>query len=352
MKKVMVVSYCTWTSLGSILQAMGLKQALLSLGYKSEIILDHKFKQYSNNRITNVKSLVAFVYRLIHQKDIKESYRKRNDFINNHMDTLYFGNYDELSNEPFLDSSCVYLAGSDQIWNPDQCNPVFFLDFAKDNKIISYAASMGKTEISAENKDRFMMLLSNFDEISVREQECADVIHDLLGKNVVVNIDPTFLISSQEWRSYEEPYNIKKPYILLYMLYWDMDYKQQIIDLKKRTGLPVYAISNGLSRVYADKYLLNVGPSEFLWLIDHAEYVITSSFHGVAFSTIFNKKFSAIINPALPSRISHLLQLLSIPEISISKLDKEGNFNYPVINNRIIDERKNGMQYLQRVLQE
>ena len=34
-----------------------------------------------------------------------------------------------------------------------------------------------------------------------------------------------------------------------------------------------------------------IGPREFLGLIKNAEYVITDSFHAIAFSIIFNKVF-------------------------------------------------------------
>lgn len=352
MKKVMVVSYCTWTSLGSILQALGLKKALSKSGYESVIVLDRSSRQYGKSNKKNIKSFIEFLYKTLNHKKLVGAYSKRIDFVDQNMDVLYYGDYNELTMPTFLDPSYIYLAGSDQIWNPDQCNPMFFLDFAKDKKRISYAASMGKTIIESEKKEVFRNLLNNFDSISVREQECADVIRDLTDKEISVNIDPTFLVSAEEWRKYETPYKIGKPYILLYMLYWNKDYKKQIIALKKKTGLPVVAVCNGLSRVYADEYLLDVGVGEFLWLIDNAQYVITSSFHGVAFSAIFNKKFSAMINPALPSRITNLMRLLSIPEVHITELDGTTDFNYELINQKIQEEREKSINYLQRELTE
>ena len=97
------------------------------------------------------------------------------------------------------------------------------------------------------------------------------------------------------------------------MLYWDKSCKEKIKRLKKQTGMKVYAIADGLSNVCADAVLYDVGVEEFLWLVDNAKYVITSSFHGTAFAAIFNKKFSTIINPKAPSRIENIMNKLSLP---------------------------------------
>ena len=244
----------------------------------------------------------------------------------------------------------VYLSGSDQVWNPDICSPLFFLEFAKESKRISYAASMGKTELSPEKEKLIQEKLVPFERVSVREQECAEVLQKLTDKDISVHIDPTFLIDIEEWRCLEKSYKVKGPYILLYMLYWNDDCKKQVKKLKKKTGLPVYAICSELSRVYADKRLYDVGVEEFIWLIDHAEYVVTSSFHGVALSTIFEKRFSAVINPAIPSRIEHILRLLGLPRVRIDELDKTDLFDYETVNVKIKKERQRSVEYLQEAI--
>jgi len=81
--------------------------------------------------------------------------------------------------------------------------------------------------------------------------------------------------------------------------------------------------------------------------VDHAEYVITSSFHGAAFATIFNKKFAAVVNPALPSRMENLLRTLEIPHISIGQLDTAEDFDYRAVNERIAHQRITALAYLE-----
>jgi polysaccharide pyruvyl transferase WcaK-like protein len=266
------------------------------------------------------------------------------------MNVETYEQYEELAGQAQPD--VCYLTGSDQIWNPDRCYKHFFLEFVRSGKCISYAASMGKTDIPTENQDKFRLLMQRLDRISVRETQCRDVLQPLTEKKIEVHIDPTLLMGREEWRQYEKPYPVRGPYILVYMIYWNPSCKEQLKELKRRTGLPVYAVCSGLSRVYADKKLFDVGVEEFLWLIDHAEYVVTSSFHGVAMSTVFEKKFAAVVNPDSPSRIQHLMQTLGIPEVSISELDSAEDFDYYAINDKILQERVRAIQYLKEAISE
>ena len=352
MKKVNIVTFCTWTSIGSILQAFGLKEALAKNDCGSTILLPADENLLSTTRVHSLKTLLSRIFQMMIHKKRQVVFRKRCDFISQNLDTVSYENDSQLTQlVQQYDTSC-YLAGSDQIWHPDRCDKHFFLEFVRSGKCISYAASMGKTEIPPENVDKFRQLMQRLDRISVREIQCRDVLQPLTEKNIDVHIDPTFLMETDTWRQYEKPYPVREPYILVYMIYWDPSCKAQLQELKRRTGLPVYAVCSGLSRVYADKKLFDVGVEEFLWLVDHAEYVVTSSFHGAAMSTIFGKKFATVVNPGSPSRIRNLLQTLGIPEVPIHKLDTTNLFDYETIRTRIADERNKGMQYLEEAVDE
>ena len=347
MKSIRIVTFCTSSSIGSVLQSFALKKALLKRGYESKLLLEREKERKIN--VFDPKRLCRELFKIALNQKLAEAVCKRQKFISEHMDIIYYEDERELLTVTAADDAECYLAGSDQIWNPGWCPPVFFLDFAENKKRVSYAASMGDTLFSDEKKADFIRLIKNFDRISVRESECAKVIKSLTDLDSEVHIDPTFLIDVQEWRQYEMPYNIKEPYILLYMLYWDDSLKEKIKELKKKTGLKVYTIKNGLSQAYGDHFLYDVGIKDFLWLVDHAEYVVTSSFHGVAMSAVFNKKFSAVINPKSPSRIENLLRILSIPHVEINRLD-EADIDYRTVNQRIAEERERGLDYLQEVI--
>ncbi len=354
MKKTYTVTYCEWSSYGSILQSLALQKSLKKYGIENKIIKAEPkpLDRYKNERLTfsSPKEFIKKFLNLLILGKTAKRYKKCQNFINNNADIEYFGNYDNLKNNP-PEADC-FIAGSDQIWHPDHCNKTFFLDFAKNNtKKISYAASMGKTTVGEEKKDEFKRLINNFDTISVRESDNIDVIRQFTDKNVVSHIDPTFLLSKEEWEGYQKKYSIKKPYILVYAIYWNESLNLKLKSLSKKTGLPIIAICTSLNKVTANKKIYDADVSEFLWLINNAEYIITSSFHGVAFSTIFNKQFSAVINPRLPSRITCLMQNLEIPIISIENLcEKEYQINYDTVNLNILKEKEKSITYLLKEL--
>lgn len=347
--KTYTVTYCEWHSYGSMMQAIGLQKTLNNLNIENKIIKaenepNAKYKLQFDKKIT-LRAIVKNFYDLIFYQKKSYKYYKTLEFMKANVNIAYMGDYAELCQNPPL-CDC-FIAGSDQIWHPNYCHPLFFLDFVKDKtKKISYAASMGKTLIKKEMENEFRRLINNIDEISVREVDNAEILSKYVDKDILVNIDPTFLLSADEWRKYQKPYKINKPYILVYAIYWDLELNKKLKKLSKESGLKTIAISSTFDKVRVDKKLYDVDPGEFLWLIDNAEYVVTSSFHGVAFSTIFNKKFSTVINPALPSRIKCLTNLLSIPIVPIDELSKLGDFDYPIINTKIELEKKKSLSYL------
>lgn len=351
MKQCKVLTFCTWTSIGSILQSYGLKKALEQLECKSTILLPARTNDFFVGKVHSVKSFISFVFQMFIHNHRIAAHHKRLSYIEKALDLQYYGDYAELVALDKNEEECVYIAGSDQIWNPDQCRKSFFLDFVRNHRCISYGASMGKTEIHPDKQEVIKGYLSKFDHISVREEQCRESLQPLTGKDISVHIDPTFLITNSDWRSQEKPYGIQGSYILVYMIYWNKTCKEQIKELKRRTGLPVYAVCSGLSRVYADHYLFDVGVEEFLWLVDHAEYVVTSSFHGAAMSAIFNKRFSAVINPATPSRIQNLMDKLKIPRVPIECLPDQ-EFDYTTICARMELERLRGLHYLNEAVNE
>lgn len=350
MKKVRIITFCTWTSIGSILQSCAVAKTLKSCGYDAELWLEEHQRTLHKRRPRSLREYLKWAYKALRSRDFKAAHEKRQAFIQTHMDAEYLPGYEAFVQKAAENQDDIYLAGSDQIWNPDRCDPLFFLDFAKNSKRITYAASMGKTEIRREKEDQFKTLLRSIDRISVREKDCVEALQALTDAQISVHIDPTFLIDTDMWRELEKAYPIKEPYILLYMIYWNSDCKKQIIELKKRTGLPVYAICPDVSRVYADKHLYDVGVDEFLWLVDHAQYVVTSSFHGAAFSILFRKKFAAVVNPALPSRIENILNLLSVPLVPIQELDSANSFDYDVVFENIEKERQRSINYLKEAI--
>ncbi len=351
-KKVYVSTFCVMTSYGSILQSFALKKVLEKIGVTS-VILNEK----SDNNINSykfyrkgfgIKDLIYNLDRFLNKKQISERFKKNLAFIDKNMDIETVESYSDLKTKDF--DTDIFLAGSDQIFHPDVCNPLFFLDFAPLNsKKISYAASMGSLDIRDEKKQEFVRLINNFDYISLRENDSEELVSSLTDKEVTVNCDPTFLFTADEWRSIEKPCNIKGKYILVFPIYWHKSLNKELESLHKRTGLPIVLISDNFW-IYHQKIIKNAGVDEFLWLIDNAEYVVTSSFHGAALSLNFNKKVSMVINNKAPSRLNSLSKLFDYPIIPIGDIDRFEGFDFDKVNKIKEAETQRSLLYLKRTI--
>lgn len=352
MKTVDIVTYCEWNSYGSILQALALKHHLTSLGcnvnhLRLDTISSKKAKLYFKGK--NVKTLLINADRFIHRKKLQRRFNIAKDFFAKNFNFLTYSDYEHLKSEP--PSADAFIAGSDQIWNPTSFNPFFYLGFVSDSeKRISYAASMGVSKIPEKVKAEWHNSIQSFGHISVREAEVKALIESETDKEVSLHIDPTFLVDKEAWRAISKPYKIKSPYILVYALYWDKKFNAELKALHKKTGLPVIAISSQLQQVYAQKKLYDVSTEEFLWLFDNAEYVVTSSFHGVAFSIIFEKNFSTVVNPQKPSRLNAVLNTFGIENTAISDLSETTGPDYEKIKKIIHTERDRSNEYLCRAI--
>lgn len=180
----------------------------------------------------------------------------------------------------------AFIAGSDQIWNTTFgfVTDNYFLPFKHPCKV-AYAASFGVESIPYTQN--IVDSLNNLKALSVREEAGAKIIKDLTGREAPVLVDPTLLLTQDAWRDvFQKPEGAKScGYILTYFL--SAKSKDAIQKLKEVKGEKlVYELKDP-----KDKVVKNAGPSEFLWLFDHADLILTDSFHACVFSFLFNKPF-------------------------------------------------------------
>ena len=207
---------------------------------------------------------------------------KNKDWADRHIQICK--NFDGLQEN--IDEYAFFVVGSDQVWNPYFENlPANFLQFAPQSKRISYAASIAYPEIPREKEAVYRSGLSSMHAISMREQEGADTVKKLTGRDVPVHVDPTLLLTPDEWRGVN-----RKPawyhgedYLLTYFLGPMPDVVRCVAA---ETGL---TLLNLLDRSVYEHYV--TGVDEFLWAIEHARLVYTDSFHGTVFSILFQRPF-------------------------------------------------------------
>lgn len=200
----------------------------------------------------------------------------------------------------------IYIVGSDVVWAQGHysVNKIKFLRF-KTNKFakkVAYAASFGRNWIPKENVRYIKKCLNDFDMISLREFSALQMLRSYGINNAVHALDPTLLLPMEEWSKLEvKPANIiTDSFAFVYLLGTDKTQRERITAWSRQNNLPIITIpyANGLENEYdssfGDIQLMDCSPEEWIWLIHHAEYVITDSFHGIVFSTIFEKSFFAV----------------------------------------------------------
>lgn len=351
MKTAIVSSYCDWNSVGSVLQAQALQETLNTIGVKSAVLRKREVVDVRKIFLEakTIKQAVATAIDWLDLANMGKRKRKNEEYIARKIRNYVFEKYEDVFvNIPQAD---VYIAGSDQIWNPRIDRPDFFLQYVEESsKCISYAASLGVSVLPKEQCEQFTEKFRKFSHISVRESDMVQTLEGLVPVKPVVHIDPTLLKTPEEWRKDSKEYKVRKPYILVYPIFWKREFNSELKELHKRTGCDIISIHYGVRNIYCTKQIQDVDPGEFIWLVDHAEGVVTSSFHGVAFSIIFNKKFSAVINPQSPSRIQSLLGLLGITTPEIAGCCSDFDVDYAAVNRKIKLEKERSLDYLRSAI--
>lgn len=290
---------------GASLQAYALQKYLQNEGhyveiinYKPEYLRHFKLWWMPNSKfdrpiIRNIYRIVKFPKRLWERifskrKKAFDKFTKKYLHVTN---ATYFSYENLVEKVPEAD---VYIAGSDQIWNPlfqNGKDPAFFLGFVPcGKKKISYAASFAVSAINDVDAKQMKSFLKTFDYISVREQSGLDILESM-GLTGIQVVDPIFLLSVEEWREMEQKKIDQKEFLLVY----DFDGNSIIQEIceKYRLNKNVRILSV-FDMERANEKGSDFGPCEFLTAIDQAEFVVSNSFHATAFSILFHKDFIVV----------------------------------------------------------
>ena len=259
----------------------------------------------------------------------------------------------------------IYITGSDQVWNPLMpfINDPYFLTFTKKGSILSsYASSFGIDTLDELHKKTYRDWLKSYTYISVRENSGADIVEEIIETRPKVTLDPVFLLNVDQWtKVMTRPYDFNlKSFVFLYLLNFDEIIFNNACSISRKRGLPLIVVlseKKSLPTSFAMQ-LVDVGPSEWLWLIKNADMVITNSFHGTAFSIIFRKAMAVFVRGgvATNSRILTLLELFQLKDhlFEISHFSADKAVDYSIISNRLDylynAAREESISYLNTVL--
>ena len=306
------------------------------------------------------KSILLSTLRRLFKTIIKTSKRRRhfNSFEGKYIKKAKRVRYERINDHYFKNKYDAFIAGSDQVWNPTfGFNSEFeFMTFAEPAKRYSYAASFGVGEIPEEHRQAFAERLSQLQAISVREDKGKDIVKRLTNREAKVHIDPTMLLTAGHYSKIEEKPKSPIPdqYLLSYFLgQQKAEHRAFIEQVAQKQNLAVLELSE-----LADSALYHVGPQHFLYLLRHAEYICTDSFHGTIFSILFHKQFTVFYryNKDVPmnSRVETLLEKMEIENRLFGELTIEASLEdipYHHVDRLLEKERQDADEYLRAIIE-
>lgn len=315
--KIGIVTFPTAINYGTALQAAALGNVLKEKNHEISF-LDHRCSLIdSTNSIFDIKHILNIKYTLAHLYNMREAIQRKNNF------SLFQQRHIQLGTDT-PENYDIIVAGSDQIWNYNltENDWFYFLDFTKKNtKKVAYAASFGLSSIDTQHKDKINLFLKDFDFLSVREKTAVDIINDLSDIDVPVVLDPTLLITRNSWKNMTKTTEKDSGYIFVYTVFNSDKIWEYAKFLSNKTGLPIKTISYSKLHRHNAIYNFTAGPDDWVNYMLNADYVVTNSFHGVAFSINFNKNFFFDMPPekaGVGSRISDITERYSLSHRNIS----------------------------------
>ena len=343
MKKAAILTYTHSDNYGALLQAYALKEALALSGVEAKAL---------NYRVLPVKlNFKMFIKKILFSYFNNKYKKKFENFRKLILENAPALGKDDLP--PLNERFEVFITGSDQVWNfhGNGFDTAFMLDFVQDvNKKYSYAASFGRNDLPDSEKALAAPWLKQFKTISVREASAVPLAKELSGKeDVRADIDPTLLLSKEDWRK-TAVMPKEKDFILLYLMSNNAAIIGFARDLARKTGLKLIMLSTS-PVPYKGVKVVCPTPQEWLGYFLNAKYIVTNSFHGLAFSINFNKDFFVDLLPP-PSMVnSRLENLLDLTGLRSRLISAGANLDTPApdwaeVNAKLAAEKEKSFSYL------
>ena len=360
---------------GSYFQAYATQRLLEKRGYKVELISYSRPCKSSANEAWTVREIAASIkgkkifqslpgmFRYIAAPMLYPSVSRQmksfSAFAERYLHVTSAAYLDENSLKANPPQADIYCTGGDQMWNEHynghKTMREYYLSWAPEGKPrISLCTSIGKDRFDEWEKEEVRELLSKYSLISVREDSGKKAIEELGIENVYHLQDPVILLAVEEWEALAAPRVIKEKYILLYELSREAPLADYARELARRTGLKVVRINfYSFQTLRYGKSIMAPALEQFLSLFRYAEYVITNSFHGTAFSIAFGRKFASVAGDH-PGRLQSVLGYYGLTDrICGAPAEIYDVINQPIdhadVEKKLSDARKDFDEYMNKV---
>lgn len=361
MRKIGIMTFQRAVNYGANLQAYALLKTLQKNGVDAQLIdyrcenIESLYRPFSLKRCASMSSKIK---KLIKCVQSAQKRRRFDEFSDKYFDlSPTCKNKNEL--KEVTKKYDAIISGSDQVFNIEETGGDFsyYLDFAAEHqKKYAYAASFGSAAVINGYKEEVSDLLDKFDEITVRETSALDIIKGNSNKTATMALDPTFLLDKSEWEKIsKEPKNAAKKFVLVYMMAGSDAVLEKAKECAKKNNCEVVILNPTLKQQVKNRNLklyTTSSPEEFVWLFSNAQAVVTNSFHGLAFSLIFEKDFYIeLTNKEKASRMSDLLGQIELND-RIMPCDNVSGIDWEKVKGKIGELKKNSIDYLLKIKEE
>lgn len=372
-KKIGIATVYTGYNYGSALQAFATKSILCNMGYEPSLL--KLGGSLLPGRDVRIKKILGILFRsAIHSGGIK-SLKNYGDSIKKELSPeskQCFNRFIDYKLQPEIitdkelkkignsDDYCAFVCGSDQVWNSAvfYVDPFYYLRFAPQNKRVAFAPSFGRDFVPDYNKKKIKKYVSQIEHKSVREQSGVDIIKTLTGDDAQVLVDPTLVLTGDEWvkalKLHSQP---KEKYLLAYFLDEPSEKaKKAVLEISKKYGLKIVGLPYSFEGCPWAEDIVHAGPEEFVDYIRNASFVCTDSFHGTAFSLNFNVPFYTFErnygNAGKQSaRIQSILNLVEKNDrYEPENFEEVLNISFENVNKILNSQREKSKNYLKSVL--
>ena len=366
--KIDVITFHNVNNYGSVLQTYATQWIFEKFGYDVEIIdycrrdqIDYK-SQIKNSLEKSSFWKKNIVTKLVYSIIKSPSYRKQSknftsflaQYIHLSKDK-YYSIDDLLSNPPRAD---VYCTGSDQMWNSYYnagIERAYYLDFVEGHKKIAFSTSIGLTEFPSDEVATITKLLEKYYAISVREKSGQKLLSSIGINNVTHVLDPTLMLTKENWQDIASPRLIKRPYVLIYQLNPNKKFDEFAANLARKKGLKLVRINNLYDHIMKNgKPFFIPKVEEYLSLFMYADYIVTDSFHGTAFCLNLQKQFFVFYPPKFSTRLDSIVTLTGLKNRIVEdnnylKLMK-GKIDYSEVSPILEEERSKTIDFIKMAL--
>jgi len=368
MKRFGIVSYNIYgnfTNYGSALQSWALHQAIDRQGqgrwqsvlvdYCPDILRDKDPLDPMKNMWDQDETSLRMCR--LSLPAIRENYYKFDRFYHEQFRRTAKGytseNFNAVVRDEKLDG---FVCGSDTIFCMDEFgfDDGYYANYPcmKEGYSVSYAASFGDPTLTPEVCATLNERLQNFKAFGLREDQMVPYVQEHTNVPVQRVVDPTLLLTSQDYDRIAAPKQEEEKYLLLYARRYNAEMEAYAERIAKEKGLKIIEISLRATNAEKHRMFYEAGVEEFLSLVKHADYVVTNSFHGMIFAVQYRRPFVIFSRFQCNNKIDEILGLFGLSDRILVSREQGAvdQIDYDAVHSRIAQAREKSLAFLEMEL--